>query len=95
MYVCECIVLKDPIKEGFANAIVCVVEEREKEKGLRKTSFLYIFFLSSKFQPLEMILSGEAINSSTGYYLVISYSVSLSSLCHFTDVWHMPENVSR
>ena len=46
-HVCECIVLKDPI-----SAIVCVVEEREKEKGLYKTRvFFYYYFLSSKFQP--------------------------------------------
>ena len=94
MYVCECIVLKDPIKEGFANYCVCGRGEGER-KGIAQDEFFIHFFLSSKFQPLEMILSGEAINSSSGYYLVISYSVSLSSFCHFTDVWHMPENVSR
>ena len=47
----ECIVLKDPIKEGFANVIVCVVEERGKEKGLCKASvFFLIIFLFSQFK---------------------------------------------
>ena len=45
-HVCECIVLKDPI-----SAIVCVVEEREKEKGLWKARvFFLLLFLFSQFK---------------------------------------------
>ena len=43
------------IEKGFAYAIVCVIEERGKERDRARG----VCFISLKFQPSEIILGGD------------------------------------
>ena len=50
LVVCECIVLKDLIKKGFSNAIVCVVHkgEGERKRIVHDKCFFFLTFFTVK-----------------------------------------------